>query len=420
MKSGQNDAKALESRAGAVHGATTELLDLLIEQVVDYAIFVIDRDGRIASWNAGAQRIKGYSASEIIGQPYAVFFTEEDRRAGKPRGDPGPGEARGPVRGGGVARPQGRSALLGLGRRHRSQGRRGRAQGVREDHTRPHRAAARRRGGSSRRGGAGRAAAGRARRARRPPIARPARPHPAQHRRRRDRAALRRSARLRERGGRAALRVLFRRGDARGAARRGPEQVRARARGREALPPRPAAGAARAGGRDVDRRREVPVEAYRRAALVHGVGGAGPRRRRPRGSLRQRVPRRDRAPGHRGGLAIPRARRRGAGLVPRRPGDARAGGRFSPCRASRTGAAWSSSTRATTSSSSPSRTSTRRSASSRSNGGGGGRRARSRRPTASSAPAPRSSSPRSPTRCSRRASRIPASGACSMSWGFAR
>ena len=84
-KSGQNDAKALESRAGAVHGATTELLDLLIEQVVDYAIFVIDRDGRIASWNAGAQRIKGYSAAEIIGQPYGVFFTEEDRRAGKPR-----------------------------------------------------------------------------------------------------------------------------------------------------------------------------------------------------------------------------------------------------------------------------------------------------------------------------------------------
>jgi len=85
MKSGQNDAKAPESRPGAVHGAPTELLDLLIEQVVDYAIFVIDRDGRIASWNAGAQRIKGYSADEIIGQPYGVFFTEEDRRAGKPR-----------------------------------------------------------------------------------------------------------------------------------------------------------------------------------------------------------------------------------------------------------------------------------------------------------------------------------------------
>jgi PAS domain S-box-containing protein len=83
--SAEHDAKILESRARAVHGATSELLDLLIEQVVDYAIFVIDRDGRIASWNAGAKRINGYSAREIIGQPYAIFFTEDDRRAGKPQ-----------------------------------------------------------------------------------------------------------------------------------------------------------------------------------------------------------------------------------------------------------------------------------------------------------------------------------------------
>jgi PAS domain S-box-containing protein len=61
------------------------LLNLLIDQVVDYAIFVLDRDGNIASWNPGAQRIKGYTPAEIIGQPYALFFTEEDRRAGKPK-----------------------------------------------------------------------------------------------------------------------------------------------------------------------------------------------------------------------------------------------------------------------------------------------------------------------------------------------
>jgi PAS domain S-box-containing protein len=60
------------------------LLDLLLEQVVDYAIFVIDHAGNIASWNSGAQRIKGYTPQEIIGQPYARFFTEEDKRAGKP------------------------------------------------------------------------------------------------------------------------------------------------------------------------------------------------------------------------------------------------------------------------------------------------------------------------------------------------
>src|SRR5947199_7944647 len=60
------------------------LLDLLVEQVVDYAIFVLDADGKIASWNPGAQRIKGYTPDEIIGKPYEVFFTEEDRRAHKP------------------------------------------------------------------------------------------------------------------------------------------------------------------------------------------------------------------------------------------------------------------------------------------------------------------------------------------------
>jgi PAS domain S-box-containing protein len=62
----------------------SELLELLIEQVVDYAIFVIDRDGNIASWNPGAQRIKGYTRDEIVGQSYGVFFTAEDRAAGKP------------------------------------------------------------------------------------------------------------------------------------------------------------------------------------------------------------------------------------------------------------------------------------------------------------------------------------------------
>ena len=60
------------------------LLDLLVEQVVDYAIFVLDAAGNIASWNPGAQRIKGYAPSEIIGKPYELFFTEEDRRARKP------------------------------------------------------------------------------------------------------------------------------------------------------------------------------------------------------------------------------------------------------------------------------------------------------------------------------------------------
>jgi PAS domain S-box-containing protein len=57
---------------------------LLVEAITDYAIFRIDPDGTVASWNSGAQRAKGYSASEIIGQNFSLFFTPEDRAAGKP------------------------------------------------------------------------------------------------------------------------------------------------------------------------------------------------------------------------------------------------------------------------------------------------------------------------------------------------
>jgi PAS domain S-box-containing protein len=58
--------------------------DLLIEQVIDYAIFLLDPDGQVMTWNPGAERIKGYAAAEIIGKPYETFFSEEDRRGGKP------------------------------------------------------------------------------------------------------------------------------------------------------------------------------------------------------------------------------------------------------------------------------------------------------------------------------------------------
>ena len=57
---------------------------LLVQAVVDYAIFLIAPDGTIATWNAGAERIKGYKPEEIIGKPYATFFTDEDRERGLP------------------------------------------------------------------------------------------------------------------------------------------------------------------------------------------------------------------------------------------------------------------------------------------------------------------------------------------------
>jgi PAS domain S-box-containing protein len=60
-----------------------EMFRRLIDSVRDYAIFLLDPEGHIASWNVGAQRIKGYTADEIIGQHFSVFYPDDDVRAGK-------------------------------------------------------------------------------------------------------------------------------------------------------------------------------------------------------------------------------------------------------------------------------------------------------------------------------------------------
>lgn len=74
----QRERKSLDQRVA-------ESLRLLIERVRDYAIFLMDIEGRIASWNEGLQRIKGYSASEIIGQNMSLFYTPEDLARGLPQ-----------------------------------------------------------------------------------------------------------------------------------------------------------------------------------------------------------------------------------------------------------------------------------------------------------------------------------------------
>ena len=61
-----------------------ERFRLLIESVRDYAIFMLDTQGRVATWNAGAERIKGYRAEDIIGEHFRVFYPEEARRRGWP------------------------------------------------------------------------------------------------------------------------------------------------------------------------------------------------------------------------------------------------------------------------------------------------------------------------------------------------
>jgi|RhiMethySRZTD1v2_1073278.scaffolds.fasta_scaffold311418_1 PAS domain S-box-containing protein len=57
---------------------------LLVEAVTDYAIYLLDPSGVVTTWNPGAQRFKGYTAAEIIGQHFSCFYTEQDRKAGLP------------------------------------------------------------------------------------------------------------------------------------------------------------------------------------------------------------------------------------------------------------------------------------------------------------------------------------------------
>lgn len=57
---------------------------MLVDGVTDYAIYMLDPNGHIASWNSGGERIKGYQASEVVGRHLSLFYTEEDRAGGEP------------------------------------------------------------------------------------------------------------------------------------------------------------------------------------------------------------------------------------------------------------------------------------------------------------------------------------------------
>lgn len=65
--------------------ASEERFRMLVQSVTDYAIYMLDPKGRVSSWNAGAERFKGYRADEIMGEHFSRFYTEEDREAGIPR-----------------------------------------------------------------------------------------------------------------------------------------------------------------------------------------------------------------------------------------------------------------------------------------------------------------------------------------------
>ena len=63
---------------------TDDPFRLLVQSIVDYAIYLLDPNGYVTSWNAGAERIKGFQTNEIIGKHFSTFYTEEDRKAGVP------------------------------------------------------------------------------------------------------------------------------------------------------------------------------------------------------------------------------------------------------------------------------------------------------------------------------------------------
>ena len=65
-------------------GISDDPFRLLVQSIVDYAIYMLDPSGFVTSWNSGAQQIKGFEAEEIVGQHFSKFYTDEDREAGVP------------------------------------------------------------------------------------------------------------------------------------------------------------------------------------------------------------------------------------------------------------------------------------------------------------------------------------------------
>lgn len=91
MKKEKGQRAKNKGRSAGSHDAEAKLrtaeqqFRLLVESVEEYAIYMLDSAGNVVTWNSGAQRIKGYSAREIIGKNFACFYTAEDAAAGKPQ-----------------------------------------------------------------------------------------------------------------------------------------------------------------------------------------------------------------------------------------------------------------------------------------------------------------------------------------------
>lgn len=74
----------LSSSEAVIDGEKTSLISLLVDSVEEYAIFLLDEEGFVRSWNEGASQIKGYEAEEIVGEHFSTFYTDDDQVAGVP------------------------------------------------------------------------------------------------------------------------------------------------------------------------------------------------------------------------------------------------------------------------------------------------------------------------------------------------
>lgn len=85
----------------------------LLDEVQDYAIFMLDPQGLITTWNAGAERIKGYAAGEIVGHSFSCFFPPEDIERGRPERGTADDRCKRPVRRARHERAERRLAISG-------------------------------------------------------------------------------------------------------------------------------------------------------------------------------------------------------------------------------------------------------------------------------------------------------------------
>ena len=76
--------RCLLCKDGGVETSGPNSYQLLVQSILDYAIFMVDPQGRIRSWNAGAEQIHGHRAGDIVGRSFALLHTDEERAGGRP------------------------------------------------------------------------------------------------------------------------------------------------------------------------------------------------------------------------------------------------------------------------------------------------------------------------------------------------